>query len=102
MSINELMRVMRPPTLLLIITSLLFANVLSKPILSHVPEHCQSYTGKMLLACIKQRKLETVSMYGNMATYVSVSTGEFEVTIDRDSQSSHNNFYDQTAPFTLN
>ncbi|ASL68943.1 hypothetical protein [Hypsugo bat coronavirus HKU25] len=95
------MRVQRPPTLLLLVALSLFANAFSRPTVSYIPEHCQSYTGSLLKACIAQTRFETTGMYTNGVVSVSVATGAYELTIDRDSQTSHDSFYDQSTATTL-
>ncbi|BDI08821.1 ORF3 [Merbecovirus sp.] len=95
------MRVQRPPTLLLLIALSLFANAFSRPTVAYIPEHCQSYTGKMLKACIAQTKFDTAGMYTNRVISVPVATGAFELTVDRDTQTGHGDFYDQSVATTL-
>nr|WCC62958.1 ORF3 protein [Bat Coronavirus TpGX16] len=93
------MRVMRPPTLLLILVTLLFANAFSKPL--YVPEHCQSYTGKLLQACIRSAKIDTSGMYTNRVIAVPTSTGSVELSLDRGAQSDHDVYYDESRATTV-
>nr|BDD37133.1 ORF3 [Merbecovirus sp.]BDI08838.1 ORF3 [Merbecovirus sp.] len=93
------MRVMRPPTLLIVVSALLFANAFSKPL--YVPEHCQSYTGNLLQACIRQTKIETAGMYTNRLISIPVSTGSVDLTLDRGAQPDHDAFYDQSRATTV-
>nr|WCC62928.1 ORF3 protein [Bat Coronavirus HlHI19]WCC62950.1 ORF3 protein [Bat Coronavirus TpGX16] len=92
------MRVMRPPTLLLILVTLLFANAFSKPL--YVPEHCQSYTGKLLQACIRSAKIDTSGIH-NRVIAIPTSTGSVELSLDRGAQSDHDVYYDESRATTV-
>nr|WDQ26964.1 MAG: hypothetical protein MPKEOOLM_00004 [Merbecovirus sp. PaGB01] len=93
------MRIHKAALLSFVILSIL-ANAFSKPIVSYVPEHCESFTGHMRRACIEQTKLDTSGMYTNLVLASTTSADSQKVTIDRDS-SSHSEFYDNQSPTPL-
>nr|WCC63539.1 ORF3 protein [Bat Coronavirus PaHI19] len=95
---NELiMRVQRPPTLLLII---LVANAFSKPIGAPIPEHCSTLVGREFQSCIRQAQFDTAGMYTNRVIVLDrVSADRFP--IDRDTTTAHDTSYDTSNPQLL-
>nr|WCC63298.1 ORF3 protein [Bat Coronavirus PaGD18] len=95
---NELMmRVQRPPTLLLI---LLVANAFSKPIGTPTPEHCSTLVGREFQSCIRQAQFDTAGMYTNRVIVLDRARTH-RYTIDRDTTTAHDTSYDTSDPQQL-
>lgn len=88
------MRTQRAPVAFSFILFTLLAYALSKPLVGYVPEHCQSYTGSMLRACIEQTKFDTAGMYTNRVISDVPATDSNQIFVDRDSEADHTVYYD--------